>query len=142
MKAIVVYDTMFGNTEKVAKGIAAILKADVYAASDVDTTKLKDYGVFVFGSPTHAWNMSSKMKQLFKQLENQTFHGKKAATFDTKLASRFAGSAAQKIEKKLKHLGFSIVMEPVNFVVLGREGPLADGEMEKTKVFSKVKGSD
>jgi flavodoxin len=136
MKAIVVYDTKFGNTEKVAKTIAKILSADIFRVGEVDISKLMEYDVFVAGSPTHAWNMSSGMKTFFKKLKGESFEGKKAATFDTKYKSRFAGSAAKKIQSKLKKLDFKIVLDPVSFIVTGNEGPLAEGEIEKTKAFS------
>jgi flavodoxin len=136
MKAVVVYDTKFGNTEQVAKGIAQVLSGNAIRVTDVDPLKLKVYDVFAFGSPTHAWNMSSGMKAFFKKLKGESFAGKKAATFDTKYKSRFAGSAAKKIQSKLKKLDFNIIMDPVSFIVTGSEGPLAEGELEKTKAFS------
>ena len=136
MKAIVVYDTKFGNTEQVAKGIAKVLSADLIKATEIDPAKLKAYDTFVFGSPTHAWNMSSGMKKVFNKLKDHSFEGKKAAAFDTKFKSRFAGSAAKKIQSKLKKLDFTIAMEPISFIVVGNEGPLADDEMDKVKTFS------
>ena len=139
MKAIVIYDTKFGNTEQVAKGIAKVLMAEVIKVSEVNPAQLKAYDIFAFGSPTHAWNMSSGMKAVFKKLKEESFKGKKAAAFDTKYNSRFAGSAAKKIQGKLKKLDFDIAMKPVSFFVIGREGPLADGEMEKVKAFSTLK---
>lgn len=141
MKAIVIYDTKFGNTENVAKGIAKVLSADIIKASDFDVSKLKEYDVFAFGSPTHAWNMSSGMKGVFNKLKGAVIEGKRAVAFDTKFDSRFAGSAAKKIQEKLKKLGFDIMMEPVNFIVIGNKGPLADGEMEKVKAFSALTSS-
>ncbi|MCK4714116.1 MAG: flavodoxin, partial [Candidatus Aenigmarchaeota archaeon] len=67
------------------------------------------------------------------------FTGKKAAVFDTKFKGRFAGSAAKKIEKDLKRLGFTVAMHYVSFYVTGMEGPLAKGEIEKTKNFVALK---
>ena len=139
MKAIVVYDTKFGNTEQVAKGIAKVLNADVIRVSDVKASKLKEYDIFAFGCPIHAWRMSSGMKKVLKKLEGKSFAGKKAATFDTKIDSRFAGNAAKKIQKKLKKLDFDIAMKPVHFILTGREGPLAEGEMNKVQAFAALK---
>lgn len=139
MKAIVVYDTRFGNTKQVAEGIAEILNAEVINVSAIDSSTLKEYDVFVFGCPVHAWNMSSGMKKALKTLEDESFVGKRAATFDTRIASRFAGNAAKKIQSKLKKLGFDIAMKPVHFIVTGREGPLAEGEMDKVKAFAALK---
>ncbi len=139
MKTVLIFDTKFGNTEKVAMGIAKILNADVFKVSDIDFSKLQDYNVFVVGSPTHAWNMSKGMKDFFKKLKGKSFQGKRAATFDTKYKSRFAGSAAKKIQSKLKKLDFEIAMEPVSFIVTGNEGPLAEGEMDKVSEFTILK---
>jgi flavodoxin len=139
MKAIVVYDTKFGNTKQVAEGIAEVLNAEIINVSAIDPSQIKEYDVFAFGCPVHAWNMSSGMKTALKRLEGESFVGKKAATFDTRIASRFAGNAASKIQKKLKKLDFKIAMKPVHFIVTGREGPLADGEMEKVQAFIDLK---
>ncbi|MFX1319992.1 MAG: flavodoxin family protein, partial [Promethearchaeota archaeon] len=61
MKAVVVYDTQFGNTEQVAKGIAKALNADIIKVTNLEAPKLKAYDRFAFGCPVHAWNMSSGM---------------------------------------------------------------------------------
>ncbi|MFW9934564.1 MAG: flavodoxin family protein [Candidatus Thorarchaeota archaeon] len=139
MKAVVVYDTKFGNTKQVAEGIAKVLNADIINVSAIDPSKLREYDVFAFGCPVHAWNMSSGMKKALKILEGESFVGKKVGTFDTRIASRFAGNAAKKIQNKLKKLGFEIAMKPVHFIVTGREGPLAEGEMEKVEAFAALK---
>lgn len=136
MNAIVIFDTKFGNTEKVAKGIAEVLNTKAVKASEIELSSLEEYDLVVVGSPTHAWNMSKDMKKFFNQLKGKSFQGKRAATFDTKYKSRFAGSAAKKIQSKLKKLDFEIALEPISFIVTGNEGPLAEGEMEKTKAFS------
>ena len=66
MKALVVYDTKFGNTEKVAKAIAEGLSAgcevDCKKVSDIDPSELRAADLVLVGSPTHAWNMSSNTK--------------------------------------------------------------------------------
>jgi flavodoxin len=139
MKALVVYDTKFGNTKQVAEAIAEVLNAEVINVSAIDPSKLRQYDVFAFGCPVHAWNMSSGMKKALKILEGESFVGKKVGTFDTRIASRFAGNAAKKIQSKLKKLGFDIAMKPVHFIVTGREGPLAEGEIEKVEAFTALK---
>ena len=135
MKAVIIYDTQFGNTKRVAEAIARILNANLFAVSEVQFDQLQDYELFIFGSPIHAWNMSAGMKELMKNLRGTSFAGKKAVAFDTKINSRFAGSATQKIEKQLRNLGFTLAMPGVSFLVQGREGPLVEGEMAKTDAF-------
>ncbi|MHA1840034.1 MAG: flavodoxin family protein [Candidatus Ranarchaeia archaeon] len=136
MTAIVIYDTKFGTTQKVAEAIAQILNADLLKASDVDVKKLNDYDAMVFGCPTQIWNISGGMRDLFKRMQGKSFTGKTAVAFDTKINSRFAGSAAKKIEGKLRKLGFTLAMSAVSFFVTGQEGPLADGELDKTQAFA------
>ena len=138
MNGIVIYDTKFGNTQKVAEAIAQHLKAEVMNAANVEVSSLQNYDFMVFGCPTHAWNMSAGMKVLFKRMQDMSFTGKRAAAFDTKINNRLAGSAAKKIENKLKNLGFTIAIARVNFFVTGREGPLAEGELDKIKTFTIV----
>jgi flavodoxin I len=137
MKSVVVYDTRFGNTEEVAKGIAKALMADIIKASEVTISELKSYDTLVFGSPTHGGNMSDGMKDLFSRMKGESFKGKKAAAFDTKYNRSFTGSAAKKMEGKLKKLGFDIAVKPMNFFVRDQEGPLEDGELQNCEKFGK-----
>jgi flavodoxin len=70
------------------------------------------------------------MKEFLQKLEDVDISGKRAFAFDTKLESRFAGSAGKRIEKKLKKLGTTIVKSHVSAIVKGNEGPLEDGSEE------------
>jgi len=139
-RAIIVYDTKFGNTEKIAKALAEGMKkegvnVDCLKIDQVDVSKLGEYDMLAIGGPTHKLGLSEPMKDFLQKLENVNLSGKKAIAFDTKLKSRFAGSAGKRIEKKLKKLGMSIVKSHVSAVVNGREGPIEEGA-EKT--FSQI----
>ena len=140
VKALIVYDTKFGNTEKVAKAIAEGLSAnyevDCKNVGDISTSELHESDLVLVGSPTHAWNMSSGTKSFFQKLGKERVEGQMAAAFDTKFNKKLTGSAAKKIERKLKKLGFRIVLPYLNFYVEKSEGPLEDGETEKCKNFS------
>ena len=139
-KALVVYDTVYGNTEKIARALAKGLEDGGVAAEivRVDAAKpdeLKGYDLFVVGGPVHAWNASKPMKAFLERLESvEGLSGKKAFAFDTKMSrSMLAGNAGGKIEGKLKSLGLTIVKAHASAVVKGREGPLEDGAEEKFK---------
>lgn len=132
-KALVVYHSLFGNTEKVANALAAGLQGsgcDVVTAK-VDTLNLDDLreiDLLCVGTPVHAFNISKPVKEFLEQLESQSgLNGKKAFAFDTKMKSRLAGTAGGKIEKRLKKLGFEIALPAKSAVVKGREGPLEEG---------------
>lgn len=139
MKALVVYDTKFGNTEKAAQAIAAALGPEVRAVK-VDALKPEDLSgldLLVVGSPTQAWSTSKATKAFLASLQPQALSGVRAAAFDTGFTSRFSGSAAKKIERALRRRGCTIVAPATRFFVKGTEGPLADGELEKAAAWAK-----
>ncbi len=137
-RALIVYDTKFGNTEKVAKALAEGMRkhgarVDCVNIGEVDISKVRDYDLLAIGGPTHMLGLSRTMKDFLEKLEDVNLSGKRAFAFDTKLKSRFAGSAGKRIEKKLKKLGTSIVKSHVSAIVEGNEGPLEDGAEETFK---------
>jgi len=62
MKALVVYESMFGNTEQIARAIAVGLgeSVDVQVAEVTDAPTKPDHEIalIVAGGPTHAFSMS------------------------------------------------------------------------------------
>jgi len=134
----VVYDTKFGNTEKIAKVLAEGMKGqgvevDCFKVGEVEINKLNDYDLLVIGGPTHKFGISDPMKDFLEELESAGIRGKKAFAFDTKMKSRFAGSAGKGIEKRLKKLQMSIVKPHASAIVKGMEGPLEEGVEETFK---------
>jgi flavorubredoxin len=139
VKALVVYDSMYGNTEKVAKALAAGLQSggvDVDAIK-VDAVKVDELGkvdLLCVGSPVHAWNASKPVQEFLEHLKSvDGLTGKKAFAFDTKMKSRLAGSAGGKIERKLKDISFTIAKRSESAIVKGREGPLQERAEETFK---------
>ena len=137
-KAVVIYESKYGNTERVAKSIAKGIKVqkvkvDLASIGEAKVNKLADYDLLVVGGPTQMHGMSQSMKDFLIKLEGANLAGKKAYAFDTKVARIFAGSAAKGIEQELKKLGMKIVMPYSSAIVKGREGPLAEGQEEKFK---------
>jgi flavorubredoxin len=123
---------MFGNTEKVAEALAAGLEGggvdvDVVKVDAVKFDELGEVDLLCVGSPVHAWNASKPVKEFLERLKSvQGLSGKKAFAFDTKVKSRFAGSAGGKIARKLRDLGLTIVKPNESAFVKGREGPLEE----------------
>ena len=136
-KALVVYDSVYGNTEKVAKALAKGLGD---SGIDVDTLRVDvvkfdefgKYDLLVVGGPVHAWSATKPIKTFLERLKTvEGLSGKKAFAFDTKLSrSSLAGSVGGKIEGSLKSLGLTIVKPHATAVVKGREGPLEEGAEE------------
>ena len=135
--AIVIYDSVYGNTEKVARALAEGLeksgsvKVTLSRTIDTDVAKLSEYDIALVGAPTHAWNASEPMHKFLDKIGESVLKGKKAFAFDTKMKSRLAGSGAKHIEERLTKLGAEIVKERMSGIVKGREGPLEEGTENK-----------
>lgn len=132
-KALVVYYSVYGNTEKVAKALAAGLEkgkidVEVVKTDDVKYDELSKVDLLCVGSPVHAFGVSNPAKKFLERLKSvEGLSGKKAFAFDTKLKSGLMGRAGGKIEKKLKDLGLTIVKHSESAVVKGTKGPLEEG---------------
>jgi len=138
-KAIVIYDTRFGNTEKIAKSLSKGLNAqgievNCIKVDEVDVDELPGYDFLAIGGPTHMASMSEPMKEFLEKLKTVDISGKKGFCFDTRNQSRFnrfdINSAAKRIEKKMKKLKVKMIKPRGSAIVEGREGPLEEGAQE------------
>jgi flavorubredoxin len=133
---VVIYDSKFGNTERIARSLAGGLRMGgmetaCVNTNDVQTESLRAYDLIAIGAPTQMFTASKPMKDfLVKLTEVEGLQGKFAFAFDTKLPSRLSGSASKYIEKRLKDLGMRIVMPRRSAIVDKTEGPLEGGEVE------------
>ena len=139
-KAIVVYDSNYGNTEKIAKALAEGMEeqgveVDCIKVDEVDVKQLPKYDLLAIGGPTHAFGISKPMKAFLEKLRGVDVRSKKAFAFDTRFKSRWAGSAGKGIESKLKgrRTGMSIVKPHSSAIVTGSKGPLEEGAEETFK---------
>jgi len=83
--------------------------------------------LLAIGGPTQGFGLSKPMKDFLEKLKGVDLKEKKAFAFDTRMKSRFAGSAGKGIEKRLKKLGMSLIKPHSSAIVKGREGPLEEG---------------
>ena len=153
MKALVVYESMFGNTETIARAIAdgladtcEVTLADVTTAPPADGVDL-----LVVGAPTHAFGLSrpSSREQaghsgavragatgagLREYLATSPpLTGVAAGAFDTRVDKPITGSAARKAHRRLGRLGCRMLVPPAGFRVAGTTGPLLAGEAERAR---------
>jgi len=138
MKALVIFDSLYGNTEKVARALTSGMReqgieVDCARANTVDAGTLGAYDMIVIGGPTHRRGLSETMKTFTKQLRETDVKNKLVFAFDTKYESRLAGSAGKGIEQRMKKNRMKVVMPHVSAIVLGREGPLKEGTEEQFK---------
>lgn len=61
--------------------------------------------------------------------------GGMSAVFDTRLPSRFAGSATGRISRKLRSRGYRLVRPPEHFIVRTGQGPLQEGELDRARAW-------
>ena len=149
MKALVIYDSVFGNTEKVAQAIGKALgtkSVTVKKVTEVGDSDLKDVDWIITGSPTRAFRPSEGMTAFLKKLAMGSLKGIRAVVFDTRIpletikskAFRFiVGYAAPAMAKVLQTKGAEVVGKPEGFFVLESEGPLAEGELERAAAWVK-----
>jgi flavodoxin len=142
-KGIVVYDSNFGNTEKIARALALGLeeksaKIDCLKVDQVDVEKLTEYDFRAIGGPTHIISASKPMKEFLERLKTVDLRELKGFSFDTRNESRmnsrrwlmFENSAARVIESALRKEKMDIVRPRRSAIVEGREGPLHEGMEE------------
>jgi flavorubredoxin len=113
-KAVVLFDTQYGNTEKIAKALAkgihkSAIEATCFNINNVQIGTVTQYDFLAIGGPTHYRTASEPMKDFLEKLEQASLRGKHGFAFDTRVDSFWAGSAAKFIEKKLEALGLQIV---------------------------------
>ncbi len=133
MRACVIFDTRYGNTEKIAKSFETGLKeAGVQTvcvnAKDVAVDSLKQYDLVCVGAPTEGFTASKPMKEFLGKLKSIDLSGKYGFAFDTKMDWRLSGSAAKFIEKELNNLRLQITVPCVSAIVFSlKEGGAITG---------------
>ena len=153
MKALVIYDSFFGNTEKVAQAIAKGLGSEhelaVMRVGAVGPEHLSGLGLLITGSPTRAFHATPAMMKLINGLPKNSLKGVTVAAFDTRIVledinSRFLnvmvklfGYAAQPMLNKLLAKGGRKALPAEGFFVTGTEGPLKEGELERAEAWAK-----
>ena len=140
MKTLVIYDSQFGNTAKIAHAIGEALRAygdvAVLRVSEVRPEHWAGAGLVVVGSPTQRFRPLPSITQLLAGIPPRGLAGVKVAAFDTRVPDevvnsrvysffvRFGGYAAKPIADALAKKGGELVVPPEGFIVVGMEGPL------------------
>jgi hypothetical protein len=157
MRALVVYESMWGNTgqvaEAVARGLGGVPTLEV---TELPMTGLGDLELLVLGGPTHALSMTREstrheahergapggdegrgIRELLEQLPHHLPVA--VATFDTRVAKarHLPGSAAKAAEKDLRHHHHARVVARDSFFVEDTPGPLLPGELERAEAWGR-----
>jgi flavodoxin len=140
MKAHIVYDSAYGNTQAVAEAIAGSLdpvRTEAVSVADFNPGDLALGDLLVVGSPVNGWRPTPRITALLAALASGQLDGVRAAAFDTRVRLFIHGDAARKITETLRTHGAHIISKPMPFYVRGREGPLRNGELEKAAAWAK-----
>ena len=86
MMALVIYDSVFGNTEKVARTISGALDAESTSirVTDVGNDQLKGLSLLIVGSPTRAFRPTKTISQFLNGIPENALRGVRVAAFDTR----------------------------------------------------------
>jgi hypothetical protein len=164
MRAVVVYESMYGNThlvaDAVAEGLAPLGEVAVVPVEGATADVLASVDLVVVGGPTHIHGMSTAMSrkgavadaakperdlQLDADAEGPGLRDwfdtvdalpSKAAAFDTRLPGRPAvtGRASKGIAKRLHRHGSALVAEPTSFLVT-KDNHLPDEERDHARAW-------
>ena len=152
MKALIVYDSRFGNTEKVARAIGEAItplgEAKVVQVGDANASELSSIDFLIVGSPTHAGGATRSIKEFLRKIPANALKNVQVASFDTRFSAKDKGIgarivlgifryAAGRIATILEYKGGYLAMEPEGFIVEESEGPLKKGELERAATWAK-----
>lgn len=170
MKAVIVFESLFGNTERLARAVGAGLAsggAQVTLAEvrHVRPEDVRGCDLLVVGAPTHALSLSrpntredavrqgadpgrgeSGVREWLGTLHATWGDGPRplVAAFDTRLEKvrHWPGSAARKTARSLGHEGFDLLEPPTSFYVEGIKGPLVAGERDRAQQWGRALRAD
>ena len=154
MKALVVYESLWGNTAAVARAIADGIGPDARAVTtdDASREKIADADLIVAGAPVLAFSLPTDAMRdsvatseadaptppdldhpsLRSWLDALPAGSGRYAAFETRIWWSPRGATGD-IEKRLARAGYRAVSKAHRFVVKDKYGPLREGELEKAR---------
>ena len=141
-KAIIIYESKYGNTKLVAEalveGIREVsgIETVLSVVKEVDLNQLTDFDAILVGSPNHMGSATRGIRQFIDRLGKLNLEGKLTAVFDTYLGRDFE-KAVKKMEKQIgqKVPGLKLAVPGLSIRVDGTKGPITEGELPKCKEF-------
>ncbi len=146
MNTLVVYESQFGNTEKVAAAIAGALRAfgqaQAVRVAQARPAELQGVDMLVVGGPTQNRGATSGVCSFLEAIPPKQLHNMQVALFDTRYRQPtwLVGSAAGAMAKNLQKMAVSPVVPAESFIVTGQKGPLVSGELERAAAWAQALG--
>jgi Flavodoxin len=158
MRALVVYESHWGNTAAIAHAIAEGIGAGarVMSTAEAKADSFDGLDLLVVGAPVIGFRLPTQqavdnmrtnpgrgappdvshppVRSWLESLPSGTGAAVAAAAFDTQVRGPF-GSAAPAILESLTAAGYRPLSKPTGFTVKGSRGPLRDGELERARLW-------
>jgi flavodoxin len=150
MKAIVVYESHWGNTAAIAQAIAEGLGpgAQALTTSQAVSQAISGADLIVAGAPVLGFSLPTEamIESLSKEavkpdLSNPSMRdwldglpkgNGRSAAFETRIWWS-PGGATKAIQRVLEEAGYPAIADAQRFIVKDRYGPLKEGELERAK---------
>ena len=161
MRALLVYESMSGNTRDIAlaiaDGLSPTVSVDAFSVDAAPSVPGYDVDLLIVGAPTVVFGLSNPktraaassrasspmasgdigLREWLDALPPAGHRGD-ALTFDTRLRVRgLPGSACKGAAKKLRKLGYRMLWPSQSFHVMQPGGPLVDGELERAQMWGR-----
>jgi len=141
-KAIVVYESKYGNTKLVAETIVegmrevSGIETVLSELKEVDLNQLTQFDAILVGSPNHIGGATRSIRKFIDKLGKVNLEGNLAAVFDTYIGKDYE-KAVKKMEKQIseKVPGLKLAAPGLSIRVAGMKGPVTEGELPKCKDF-------
>ncbi|SRR6266487_1048234 len=138
MNTVVVYDSQYGNTERIAQTIADTLHAfgqvQAVRVDPAHPVSFQGVDLLIMGCPTQGFRPTLAMQSFLGTVPFQSLSGLTVACFDTRFRGvLWKSSAAPRMARQLRTMGVEPLVPPESFFVraMKKEGPLLAGEMER-----------
>ena len=164
-RALVVHESMFGNTATIARAIARGLTAEGVAVTIVgvgtsNPAEVLDHDLVVLGAPTHAFSLrrpstraeahkqgavavadAPGMREWLERLPAGA-GGPRFSVFDTRATkvSKLPFSAGRAEAKMVRRAGYELMDAPHGFTVSDVSGPLEPGEEDRAEKWGQALG--
>jgi flavodoxin I len=144
MRVLIIYDSVYGNTEKIARAVAGAIapfgEIKVLRAGEANPSELGYIDLLIVGSPTQGGKPTPAIQEFLSKIPANALKNISVASFDTRIkmfVAKLFGYAAGRIADSLKSKGGNLAAPPEGFIVKGNEGPLKEGELERAADWGK-----
>jgi flavodoxin len=144
MNTLIVFDSQFGTTERIAQAIASALhvygSVRAVRASRARAADVEDLDLLVVGCPTQSWRPTEATIAFVEAIAPDRVRGMACACFDTRfhMPPWLTGSAARILASTLQHKGMSLIAPPESFFSGGKAGAQGTGELERAATWARM----